>query len=127
MLSIALKNTEIRGVIVALVAVDVVNNFGWQKPTPKDIFHYKAMLSDVSLVVRVRVIVTFHEDVAGLVNDPAAIPRTVMLWRPRAGVPRFDAVEIEGSAYATTAALRYLADLNYGAKFDFVHPSQVFL
>jgi hypothetical protein len=68
------KNNKILGSIVRPIPIDMMHNFVRLQHPAKALAHYKAMLSDVSLLQGKRVIGPTQINIAALVSDASANP-----------------------------------------------------
>lgn len=74
MVTISLEQLEILKRIILFVAIDMMDDFARDQVPAKRLFHYKAMLTDISAVSLKRMGWDIEQNVAVRINPLASLP-----------------------------------------------------
>jgi len=86
-LSVRREEFQVLRAVVGRVSVPMVDDLLRIEKTPEGGLHHEAMLSDVPVAIRVRMVRAKEEHIAGLVEHPPPLPRPVPPFS-RAPTPR---------------------------------------
>lgn len=78
MLRVRREELKIVRMIFRPIIVLVVNNLGWIEVSAECLLHCKAMLSNLAVTVRKRMIRPVQKDVPVIVNRPPSIPEPIL-------------------------------------------------
>jgi hypothetical protein len=76
-LSVRGEQLQVLGPVVATIRVLVVNDLDPRQESPDGLLHHEAVLLDVPVAIRVRVVRRVDQNVAAAMHDPASSPRWV--------------------------------------------------
>lgn len=79
MFTMGWQKSKITRMVVGWIMISVVDNFIGRKEAPQYLFHYKAMLSNISTIVCERMAGFLYKYIAIFVNHPPAFPVIVFL------------------------------------------------
>src|SRR5688500_19509832 len=101
---------EMASGIVPRVTVFVMHFFFGKKIAAKLLLHHETVLTDVAILVRIRMVRALHENIAFALTSPTALPEIVALKRRAATALRF---QTEATTRALDRGLRDTERLCY--------------
>jgi hypothetical protein len=116
MVCIGRKQSKVLWTIIVPNSVSMVDDFIREKPSAKNLFHHKAMLSNVSLLSCTGMAGGKEQDISVLVHDPPPFPSGIPLPRTTAGIkPAIRTARntkgIQGLTDTTATGLKPICDL----------------